>query len=245
MADERELLLRIAGLASNLGPALVPGSHDELLDSITSAAKELFEAAACSLALLDDTQRELIFHVAVGAGAEDVKGLRMPVDRGIAGWVVAAGQPIAIEDVTRDPRFAADVAERTGYVPRSILAMPLQTDREMLGAIEVLDRRADRPGAERDLELLAIFARQAALAIENSRIFRNIGQVLFAALARASDDSDLTDVLGDVARDASPPADEIAEIAGLFNELAQRGRDEHLLAAKVLTEFLRYTRRRR
>jgi len=76
------------------------------------------------------------------------------------------GQPIEIADVTRDPRFARDVAESTGYVPRAILAMPLETDRAMLGVIEDLDRRKDGGSGARDMELLALFARQAALAIE-------------------------------------------------------------------------------
>ena len=138
-----EMLQDLARTATDLGPALAPAGHEELLRSITEAAKNIFEAAACSLALLDDAQEELTFYVASGAGAEDVIGMRVPVGQGIAGWVVSSGQPIEIADVTRDPRFARDVAETTGYVPRAILAMPLETERAMLGVIEVLDRRAD------------------------------------------------------------------------------------------------------
>jgi hypothetical protein len=75
--------------------------------------------------------------------------MRIPAGQGIAGWVLASGQPIELSDVTHDPRFARDVAERTGYVPRSILAMPVEGSQQTLGVLEVLDRgRADGLGAD-------------------------------------------------------------------------------------------------
>jgi GAF domain len=177
MPDRPERLLeQVAALAADLGPALAPVGQPELLRSITAAARELFDAAACSLALLGPAQETLTFHVASGAGAQEVVGHRVPVDRGIAGWVVSSGQPVAVADVTRDPRFAADVARATGYVPRSVLAMPPQTERDMLGVIELLDQRDDAPAGRRDMELLGLFANQAAMAIEASRVFSSLGQ---------------------------------------------------------------------
>ena len=82
MPDPPERLLeRVAALAADLGPALAPVGQLELLRSITAAARELFDAAACSLALLDEAQETLTFHVASGAGAQEVVGQRVPVDR--------------------------------------------------------------------------------------------------------------------------------------------------------------------
>jgi GAF domain-containing protein len=78
--------------------------------------------------------------------------------------VVSSGQPIAVQDVRADPRFAADVAESTGYVPRSILAAPLTASGEPVGVIEVLDR-SPLDGRD-DMDLLARLAAQAALALE-------------------------------------------------------------------------------
>lgn len=238
-----ELLRDLARTATDLGPALAPAGHEELLRSITAAAKDIFEAAACSLALLDEDQETLTFWVASGAGAEDVVGMKVPVAQGIAGWVVASGQPIEIADVSRDPRFARDVAESTGYVPRSILAMPLETERAMLGVIEVLDRRVRGGSGERDMELLALFARQAALAIENSRVFSELGHALFEAVGRATNE-DLGAALRRAAREAPGPSSELAELAAHFNFLAQRGPEERLAATRLVGELVAYMRAR-
>jgi GAF domain-containing protein len=98
--------------------------------------RDLLSAAACSLALVDQDGEWLEFGAAAGAGAEVVVGMRIPAGQGS----LASGQPIELSDVARDPRFARDVAECTGYVPRSILAMPVESSQQTLGVLEVLDR---------------------------------------------------------------------------------------------------------
>ena len=244
MNEQPEDLMRsLARTAADLGPALVPAGHDELLRSITSAAKDLFNAAACSLALLDEAEEELIFHVATGVGSEDVIGMHVPVGQGIAGWVVTSGQPIAIADVRKDTRFASDVAQSTGYVPTSILAMPLETDRQMLGVIEVLDRSSDGRDDRRDLELLSIFATQASLAIENSRVFSQLGRALFQAAASATE-GDLHDAFDRIARDAPSPDAEHAEIAAVFHAIGRAGPDELRAVTRIVRDFLDYLRTR-
>jgi GAF domain-containing protein len=237
-----DILRELSELAANLGPALTPARHLELLESITSAAMSLFGAAACSLALIRENQEELEFHVASGAGAEEVVGMRVPIGQGIAGYVVSSGQPIAIEDVTRDPRFAAAFAEGTGYVPRSILAMPLETEREMLGVIEVLDRRTRGAGLEGagEMEMLSMFANQAALAIENSRVFTDLGRALFEAAGLAADGTELSQALDQVAQSAPGPARDLGELAAMFNRLALAGPDERRLATRIVSEVIAF-----
>jgi len=242
--DARDALREIAHIAADAGPALVPAGHEELLRSITDAARSLFSAAACSLALLED-DRELVFHVASGTGADEVVGLRVSVSKGIAGWVATSGQPIAIEDVARDPRFASDVAGDTGYQPRSILAMPLQTDRGLVGVIEVLDRDTSERDGAHDMQLLSLFANQAALAIENSRVFSDLGRVLLDAVARISESNDLDQALEALIEETRGPDKELAEVAALFQELGRGGPEERRLAVTVLKQFLSYARARR
>ncbi|MDQ3877309.1 MAG: GAF domain-containing protein [Actinomycetota bacterium] len=237
---DRSLLSRIAQLASDLGPALQPTGHIELLRTITEAAKELFQAAACSVALLTDDDRELVYQVATGAGAEDVEGMRMPSSQGIAGWVVTSGQPMAIEDTAEDARFARQVAESTGYVPKTLLVMPLETERRMIGAITVLDRQGHPAGTGKDMELLAIFARQAALAIENSKAFTDLGHSLFEAVARAADADDISRALDEIAQETRGEHAQIAELAGHFHEISQAGDAEQEAAVRLLREFARY-----
>lgn len=133
-----------------------------LLRSLADLGRRSFGAAACSLAVLEPDDEHLLFRAASGAGADEVVGLRLPVSRGIAGWVVSSGQPIAVSDVRADPRFAVDVAESTGYVPHVILAAPLTAGGEPLGVVEVLDPRTE--AADR-LDLLTALAAHAALLL--------------------------------------------------------------------------------
>lgn len=149
------LLAELARVAQALGPAVRPVEGQRLLEAVTRTARELFGAQACSLAVLDEAAQEIVYTTAAGEGAEDVTGMRLPSGRGMAGWVVMSGQPVAVEDLASDPRFARDVAEGTGYVPRSLLAVPVfaQGD-DVMGVLTLLDRDAQRPGADRDLELL-------------------------------------------------------------------------------------------
>ena len=181
-----DLLGQLGELATSLGPAVRPAGTDELLRSLTETARRLFGAAACSLALLTDDESELVYTVAAGQGADDVTGMRISASRGIAGWVVQSGQPIAVSDVASDPRFAREQAEQTGYVPQAILAVPVETPARLLGVISLLDRDPRRPGAEQDMALLSLFADQAALALASVEQFSRMGRVLLDALARAA-----------------------------------------------------------
>jgi signal transduction protein with GAF and PtsI domain len=204
-------------------------------------ARRLFDAAACSIALVDEAAEELVFYATSGVGADTMMGVRVPVGQGIAGYVVATGQAIAIEDVTTDPRFARDVAESTGYVPRSILAAPLETGQGTIGVIEVLDRNADSG----DVELLSVFAYQAALAIESSRVFNDLGRVLFEAAGRLTKDVPLHDALLAIAEGAPGPDADLAELAACFAELGALGEGERRTAVRLVRDFAEYARAHR
>jgi GAF domain-containing protein len=239
-----ELLRQLGELATSLGPAVQPAGTDELLRSLTETARRLFGAAACSLALLTEDESELVYTVAAGQGADTVTGMRIPASRGIAGWVVQSGQPIAISDVAADPRFSREQAEQTGYIPQAILAVPVETPARLLGVISLLDRDPRRPGAEQDMALLSLFADQAALALASVERFNLMGRVLLDALARAAASGDLADTLRRVA-DQLPAGDaDLAELAATFAALARRGAAERQLALSVLRDIADYTERR-
>jgi GAF domain-containing protein len=243
MDEAREVADRIGRLAAAVGPALAPVDHEVQLTEMAEVARAVFGAEACSIALLDAEEENLVFTAASGAGAEAVIGLTVPVGIGIAGWVVGAGQSIEITEVASDPRFARDVAERTGYLPRAILAAPLETDDRVLGVVEVLDRDADRPGSDRDLVLLDFFAGHAAVAVESARLFGDMGRLLLAALAGADTDRALQQALQAAARDLKVDAD-LADLAALFGELGRAGAAERRLAVQVMTRVLAYAEQR-
>jgi GAF domain-containing protein len=239
-----ELLRQLARVADEVGPALEPAGHEELLQSIVAAARRLFGAAASSMALLDEAEENLIFVVADGTSSETVVGLSFPATQGIAGFVVRSGQPLAIEDVRRDPRFAADFAEETGYRPTSILAVPLETERGVLGVLEILDRSEEAGARGQEMEIVGLFAQQAALAIENSRVFRDLGRTLLRALSLAAgtEDHDLTEALDAAAEDRRIVDPEMAELAEIFAELGQMGPEERKFATRLTVDFLTYAR---
>jgi GAF domain-containing protein len=155
--------LRAAVAAGVLGSEQ---GHQELLRSIAEVARAIFHAHAASIFLLDEESDELVFEAIAGEGSDRLIGTRFPSSTGIAGWVLVTRQPLVLEDVSHDPRFAKDVAEATGYVPQGLMAVPLLHDERALGVLEVLDRRA-RPGAAlEEIDLLGLFAGQAAIALD-------------------------------------------------------------------------------
>lgn len=140
-------------------------SFHALLRAIVQVARAIFGAKASSILLLDEESDELVFEAVVGEGEESLLGMRFPADHGIAGWVLATRTPLVIEDVRTDPRFAADVAEGTGYVPSGLMAAPLLYDEEILGVLEVLDRPERAHFSLQEMDLLGLFANQAAIAV--------------------------------------------------------------------------------
>jgi GAF domain-containing protein len=136
-----------------------------LLSSIVEVARAIFGARASSIFLLDEQADELVFEAVAGEGSESLIGTRLPSSTGIAGWVLSARTPLVLDDVSQDPRFARDVAEQTGYVPRGLMAVPLLHEERALGVLQVLDRAGERFSLQ-EMELLGLFAAQAAVALD-------------------------------------------------------------------------------
>jgi signal transduction protein with GAF and PtsI domain len=162
--------VRAIALRVEAGTRLAPPTTGLLLRSIVEATAALFDAEASSIALYDPATHRLVFQVAAGSHGEGVVGLAIAPDQGIAGYVYTTGQPLALSDVARDARFGREAAEQTGYVPRSVVAVPLLDDEGSIGVLEVLDKRSAAAFDLRDIELAAVFARQATVAIRASRL---------------------------------------------------------------------------
>ena len=148
------------------GVLAAEAGHRELLQSIVEVARAIFGARASSIFLLDTTTDELIFEAVAGEGASSLVGKRLPSGTGIAGWVLVTGQPLVLDDLEQDPRFARDVAESTGYVPKSLMAVPLLHGEEALGVLQVLDRPQRERFSLQEMELLGLFGNQAAIALD-------------------------------------------------------------------------------
>ena len=126
--------------------------------------RALFEAEAASIALYRADEPARVRHAA-GAQGQGVVGLKIPADQGIAGYAFTTGEPIAIAEPERTRRFGKDLSAGTGYVPRSILAVPMRSETRTTGILEVLDKR-EGTFTMRDIQLASVFAQQAAVAIQ-------------------------------------------------------------------------------
>jgi GAF domain-containing protein len=165
-------------IAANLALVADDGRHRALLHSIVDVARAIFRARAASIFLHDADRAELVFEAVSGEGSGDLVGQRFPAGTGVAGWVLGSRQPLLIEDLAADPRFARDAAESTGYVPTALMAVPLLSDERALGVLEVLDRGEGSPDGLAALDLLGRFAGQAAIGLDLLQRARRAGEAL-------------------------------------------------------------------
>ncbi|MGD2163795.1 MAG: GAF domain-containing protein [Anaerolineales bacterium] len=230
------------------GNALYPHFGEQLLQSIVEVAVEIFGAAAASIALVDNSKQQLEFRVAYGEGNQEVVGKSIPLDTGIAGYVITTGQPIAIADVHQDPRFHHSFAESTGYVPKSILATPLFWEDEVIGVMEVLDKVEAPRFSIQDVELLGLFARQASVAIAQSQHYETIGAAILEGLqqwgATQGEDRDID--LDRTVHSSNHVKDrqEFDELAESLRSLAELGEAERRLCVNLIREVTQYLRSR-
>jgi GAF domain-containing protein len=173
-------------------------AYRELLRSVVEVARAIFGARASSVFLLDEETDELVFEAVAGEGEETLIGRRFPSSTGIAGWVLVTRQPLVIEDVGEDPRFARDAAEATGYVPRGLMAVPLLHGEAALGVLEVLDRPEQERFTLAEIDLLGLFANQAAIALELLRRARRARTALEGAGDEAGRVARLAEAVADL-----------------------------------------------
>jgi GAF domain-containing protein len=220
-----------------------------VLRSVVEATVALFDAEAASIALYDASTDRLVFEVAAGEQGQGVIGLSIAPDQGIAGYVFRTGQSLALSDVERDARFGRAVAEKTAYLPRSIVAVPLVDGETTIGVLEVLDKRSAESFSLRDIELASVFARQAATAISAARVERDVASLLASTLrdlagadadeaavdeivsaATATlgrdDDSRLWPLVEAVARVRSADPGQLELVAEILDALARQGQRE-------------------
>jgi GAF domain-containing protein len=169
-----------------------------LLQATVETARAIFHAKASSVFLLDEDADELVFEAVAGEGAQTLVGRRFPSSTGVAGWVLVTRQPLVVDDLTSDTRFSREAAESTGYVPRALMAVPLLAEDAALGVLEVLDRPADVPFTLKEMDVLGLFANQAAIALDLLRRARRAqaaleGEGELAAVARFASRLEETD----------------------------------------------------
>ena len=143
-----------------------------LLDTIMNVAKKVMSADACSLLLVDDNNKELVFQIALSDVGEKIKTMtRLKIGEGIAGSVAKTGEPLIIKDAYQHPQFNSDYDKKTGFETGSILCSPLKVKGEVMGVCQVIHgKKKGVVFQESDLELFLLLCDSAALAIHNARL---------------------------------------------------------------------------
>jgi GAF domain-containing protein len=173
----------LAAVARRVAAAdrLTPDDDDGQLVALAAIAVTGLEAQAASIALYDATVDRLVFRAASGPAAGDIVGLSIEPAVGIAGYAFSSGQPLAVADVSTDPRFERSVAEASGYVPSSLLAVPIVGTEASLGVLEALDGLRGT-FSMRDIDVATAIAAAIAAAVQRQRIGHDATTLLAAAL---------------------------------------------------------------
>ena len=178
IAERKQVVEELVAL-NRVSRALASSPNlDHILDTIVKevALALKTEAGSASILLLDEASDELVFHAAAGHLADQVKGQRFPARQGIAGWVAREGKPLIVPDVSADDRFYTGVDEATGFITRSLVAVPLKVRDQVAGVIEVVNK-IEGGFTQHDLEMLSAIAHLTAGAIENIRLMEDAAEV--------------------------------------------------------------------
>ncbi|MGB9799374.1 MAG: GAF domain-containing protein [Thermanaerothrix sp.] len=159
---------------------------EPLLHTILENAVDILVCEAGSLLLWDEASDELVFRVVLGPVAQNLLNQRMPSDRGLAGKAFQTRQPQIVNDVSTSPEWFRLPDEITGFTTRAVLAVPLVVKERAIGVLEVVNRKDGRNFTPEDAELLSAFAAQAAIAIENARLYTLTDQALAARVEELS-----------------------------------------------------------
>ncbi|GCE14651.1 GAF domain-containing protein [Tengunoibacter tsumagoiensis] len=244
----RQLMVR----SSTASQLLSPFTHSRLLEMVVQTAAEVISADAGSLFLIDEEAQELVFEVAIGPKARQVKQFHVPLGHGIAGLVAVSGQPMAIAHADQDTRLALDIAFSIQYVPKSILCVPLFYNDRVIGVIELLDKQKNALFTPEDMYILGLFSHMAAVAIGQSRSYHDQQSLLQSLIhAFTQDNVQQRQQLYQQAESFShwvttedPSYARMRELVTLVNELSLYGEQEAALCSTVLQGFAQSLRLR-
>lgn len=156
---------------------------DETLSIIMDETQKITNSEASSLMLLDQRTKELYFNVATGSKGEVVKEMRVPYGKGVAGAVAKSGKGVIVKDAQNDPRIYKPVDEKTRMTTRNIICVPLVTKGQIIGVIEVLNKRGGKDYSKEDFSLLNAFSDFAAIAINNRSLYKQLERKAYEASA--------------------------------------------------------------
>jgi len=222
-----------------------------LSSPIVDSIRNLLENSAASLGsgeasvlVREGETGDLRFLTAIGAVAEQLQDVRVPAGKGIAGFVLSSGQPMAVADAVGEETFYAEVDKRTGYSTQTILATPLRYDGEVIGVLEYINRIGEPPYAPftpEEMDRAAVYADAIASlvhAYDAARLVRELSDKVIAA-DKSLDLAEIRTWLSEL-RDSGPHRERM-ELAVMLREVAARGDAERQLCRQLLDAILRFS----
>lgn len=215
-----------------------------ILNLLQISAAEINSEEA-SVLVREGEEGDLRFLTAIGRVAEQLLDLTIPSGKGIAGFVLSSGQPMAVADVGEEQSFYADVDKQTGFSTQTILATPLRHNGEVIGVLEYINRRGDppyEPFSPAEMDKAALFAEAIASLVsahESARVFRELGDRMVSSDEMAEDIRVIRNWLEEL-RD-SPEHREMMDLAVLVRELASRGDAERKLCREIIESVLKFS----
>ncbi len=149
---------------------------DQLLGLIINTATRIMDAKASSLLLFDKDGEKLRFFISTGEKKEELKEYEVEVGEGIAGWVAKNGEPLRIEDVSKDERWNSKISNALDFDVKSIACYPMKVQKRIIGVIEIINRKDGKPFSKKDMEILSVFTELVTNAIEKAQRYRNVSK---------------------------------------------------------------------
>jgi signal transduction protein with GAF and PtsI domain len=222
-----------------------------LTEPLTVSIENLLKVTAsemnseeASVLIREGNEGDLRFLAAIGRVADQLKNLRVPAGKGIAGFVFSSGQPMAVADAGEEETFYAEVDKQTGYSTQTILATPLRHNGEVIGVLEYINRIGDPPFAAftpREMDKAALFAEAVASlvnAYESAKLFRELGDKMMEG-RKAAKFSEVRQWLSDLRSAAEHK--EMLDLAILIRELATRGEAEREMCREILEAIVKFS----
>ena len=214
------------------------------IENLLSLSAGSMRSEEASVIIRDGEHGDLKFLSAIGKVADQLRGMRIPSGKGIAGFVFSSGQPMAVADVGQEAAFYDEVDKKTGYTTQTILATPLRHNGEIIGVLEYVNRIGDppyEPFTPFEMDKAALFAEAIASlvnAYESAKIFRELGEKMLSE-EEESAFGEVREWLQNVR--ATPDHREMIELALLVREIASRGDAERKLCRELLEAVLRFS----
>ena len=241
--DSGELTARLQQLIETVDVArMMTEPFIDSIDKLLRVSAANMKSEEASVLVREGSGGDLRFLTAIGKVADRLTGMTIPAGKGIAGFVLISGQPMAVTDVGEEHTFYAEVDRQTGYSTQTILATPLRFDGEVIGVLEYINRRGDppyEPFTPAEMDSAAIYADAIAAmvnAYESAKLFSDLGDKVLSTGGNFSDVREWIAGLRD-----SVESLERLDLAVLLREVAGRGDAERKLCRELLETIVRFS----